>query len=317
MDKIIQFTNRLNRKNITFMYSTPSQYAQELRKDQISWPVTYSDSFPYSPDNVEYWTGYFASRPSQKKLVRDLSSVVHASEKLLAKRALEESVTAEEVNDMVALKSVGLETLGLAQETVTGTGSQNNVQQIKEQMLGTIDITNKLYQKYLSETLTRYTGVKANKDLEYCFSNDTVAECPQSNPQRSKDFYVVVHNPKSGNQTDNMRILLPASNYKPLIWSKSRNAFVETQSFDILEQPHFRNSKEKAGEVYSDFMMFVDYDLEPNEVGFLKIMQTEKPHDFNSTKSEMPGNTGTSLEIVGFTDTNEALFKLTDRDSDF
>lgn len=63
--------------------------------------------------------------------------------------------------------------------------------------------------------------------------------------------------------------------------------------------------------------MFIDYDLEPNEVGFLKIAQTEKPHDFNASKVEMPRNTGTSLEIVGFTDTNEALFKLTNRDSDF
>jgi hypothetical protein len=64
-------------------------------------------------------------------------------------------------------------------------------------------------------------------------------------------------------------------------------------------------------------MMFIDYDLEPNEVGFLKIAQTDKPHDFNASKVEMPRNTGTSLEIVGFTDTNEALFKLTNRDSDF
>jgi hypothetical protein len=33
-------------------------------------------------------------------------------------------------------------------------------------------------------------------------------------------------------------------------------------------------------------MMFIDYDLEPNEVGFLKIVQTDKPHDFNASKVE-------------------------------
>lgn len=121
MDKIIQFTNRLNNKNITFMYSTPSNYAQELKKDNISWPVKNTDAFPYSSNNIDYWTGYFGSRPSQKKLVRDLSSVFHASEKLLAKRALEESFTVEEMNQITALKSTGLETLGIAQEAITGT----------------------------------------------------------------------------------------------------------------------------------------------------------------------------------------------------
>jgi hypothetical protein len=39
---------------------------------------------------------------------------------------------------------------------------------------------------------------------------------------------VVAHNPKSGNATDYLRVMLPASNYKPLIWSKSRGVFVET-----------------------------------------------------------------------------------------
>lgn len=106
----------------------------------------------------------------------------HASEKLLAKRALEESVTAEEMNEIAALKSSGLETLGLAQETITGSAEQHNVDQVKEKIFATIDQTNKLYQKYLSATLTQSTGVKASKDLEWCFTNDTVADCPQSNP---------------------------------------------------------------------------------------------------------------------------------------
>lgn len=48
MDKVIQFTNRLNTKNITFMYSTPSKYLEMLKKDNISWPVKTDDGFPFS-----------------------------------------------------------------------------------------------------------------------------------------------------------------------------------------------------------------------------------------------------------------------------
>lgn len=82
------------------------------------------------------------------------------------------------MSDIMAAKSVGLETLGLAQETITGSGNQQNLDQMKDKMNGAIDSSNKIYQKYLSETLTKMTGVKAAKDLEWCFTNDTVADCP-------------------------------------------------------------------------------------------------------------------------------------------
>ena len=47
MTNIINVTNGLS-KNITFMYSTPSKYLAELKKDNISWTVKTDDGFPYS-----------------------------------------------------------------------------------------------------------------------------------------------------------------------------------------------------------------------------------------------------------------------------
>ena len=48
MDKIIEFTNRYNTKNITFMYSTPSIYLDAIQKENLTYPAKYDDGFPYS-----------------------------------------------------------------------------------------------------------------------------------------------------------------------------------------------------------------------------------------------------------------------------
>ena len=79
MDKIIAFVNRYNTKNITFMYSTPSQYLDALKKDDYTWATKYDDGFPYSDHNEQFWTGFFSSRPNKKKQTRDLSANMHAS----------------------------------------------------------------------------------------------------------------------------------------------------------------------------------------------------------------------------------------------
>ena len=79
MDKIIEFTNKFNTKNITFMYSTPSAYIDAIRNDKVSYPVKYDDGFPYNDWSFEYWTGYFSSRPNKKKQTRDFGANMRAS----------------------------------------------------------------------------------------------------------------------------------------------------------------------------------------------------------------------------------------------
>mmetsp|Transcript_33580 Transcript_33580/g.51655 ORF Transcript_33580/g.51655 Transcript_33580/m.51655 type:complete len:230 (-) Transcript_33580:1056-1745(-) len=62
--------------------------------------------------------------------------------------------------------------------------------------------------------------------------------------------------------------------------------------------------------------MYVDYDLEPNEIGVIKVVKTDKPFEFQADQQGL-GGSGAHLEITGFTDDNEALFKFTNKDQDF
>lgn len=93
MDRIIKYVNSNNKVNITLRYSTPSEYLDALKKDGVIWPTKYDDGLPYSDNPEDFWTGYFSSRPTKKKMTRDLSSNLHASSNLMALKVIEEGIS--------------------------------------------------------------------------------------------------------------------------------------------------------------------------------------------------------------------------------
>ena len=62
MDKMIDYFNEHNEANMTMFYSTPGQYIDALKKENITWPTNYDDMFPYADNPQDYWSGYFSSR---------------------------------------------------------------------------------------------------------------------------------------------------------------------------------------------------------------------------------------------------------------
>lgn len=104
MDKIISFVNKHNTKNITLLYSTPSSYLDALKKDNVKWDVKYDDGFPYSDNEGEYWSGFYSSRPTKKKQIRDFSAAMHASEKIFAKKVLSSGADSAEVENILKHK---------------------------------------------------------------------------------------------------------------------------------------------------------------------------------------------------------------------
>jgi hypothetical protein len=51
-----------------------------------------------------------------------------------------------------------------------------------------------------------------------------------------------------------------------------------------------------------DYEMYINYLLEPNEVGFVKISKTDKPWIFNPQTLSTDPKPVSALEISGFTD---------------
>ena len=51
----------------------------------LDWPTKSDDFFPYGSDDHGYWTGYFTSRPTSKRMIRETSSILNSAKQLVAK----------------------------------------------------------------------------------------------------------------------------------------------------------------------------------------------------------------------------------------
>ena len=116
--------NSHDAKNITFKMSTPGEYIESLKKENIEWPVRYEDLMPYSSDHPDdNWTGFFSSRPGAKKMVKDSWSLFNAQAKLFAQRVIRLGVKKEEVDSILLArdKTMREASIYLHHDAITGT----------------------------------------------------------------------------------------------------------------------------------------------------------------------------------------------------
>ncbi|EDW18842.1 lysosomal alpha-mannosidase [Drosophila mojavensis] len=121
MDKLIKYVNarQVEGSKVNVFYSTPSCYLYELHRMQLTWPEKKLDFFPYSSDVHSYWTGYFTSRPTQKRFERDGNHLLQTVKQLSAFAKL---ISEEQTEDLDELRQV----MGIMQhhDAITGTEKQ-------------------------------------------------------------------------------------------------------------------------------------------------------------------------------------------------
>lgn len=83
--------------------------------------------FPYADDPQDYWTGYFTSRANAKGYIRDGQSLLHASNKLITRRMIDNKATPAEVAGYLNAKEELLDVMGVLQhhDAITGTAKQH------------------------------------------------------------------------------------------------------------------------------------------------------------------------------------------------
>lgn len=115
LDKMIHYLP-LADETINIFYSTPACYLKSLYDAGIQWPTKQDDFFPYASDPHAYWSGYFSSRPTSKRMIRQTEVIFKALSQL--------SVLAEGVQDGLDFLE---ETVGVMQhhDAVTGTEKQH------------------------------------------------------------------------------------------------------------------------------------------------------------------------------------------------
>lgn len=89
IEQAIQLCNNFGNSNIEFVQSTPQTFVNALKAENIEFPVKYDDLYPYASKEGKYWTGFFSSRPTFKKQVRDTSAALGAHSHIFARRVID------------------------------------------------------------------------------------------------------------------------------------------------------------------------------------------------------------------------------------
>ena len=72
---------------IEIKYSSLRRYLDAVHKTGVSLARNTRDFFPYADRSDAYWTGYFSSRPTSKRLIREASGLFRAISTLVATSA--------------------------------------------------------------------------------------------------------------------------------------------------------------------------------------------------------------------------------------
>ncbi|BFF95147.1 lysosomal alpha-mannosidase-like [Drosophila madeirensis] len=84
MDKLIKYVNARQADGSTYnlFYSTPACYLNSVHEGLQTWPNKTDDFFPYASDSNSFWTGYYTSRPTQKRFERDGNHMLQTAKQL-------------------------------------------------------------------------------------------------------------------------------------------------------------------------------------------------------------------------------------------
>jgi hypothetical protein len=211
---------RHSRLNI--FYSSPEYYTQQKHKvwkrrqdrqsNETGWRTKTDDFFPYSSCENCFWTGYFTSRTSFKRLERVASSLLLASRQidvLINKEELQEEYNCDCCHPLYELEDA----LGVAQhhDGVSGTAKQHVADDYAKRLSSGMHRA----VVYVSHLLSKRLSVENSTalQLQYCpHLNET--SCPiaeEATKSNQTSLYVVVYNPLGQNRSTVLRIPVASS----------------------------------------------------------------------------------------------------------
>ncbi|XP_062548695.1 lysosomal alpha-mannosidase-like [Armigeres subalbatus] len=212
MDKLIKYTNERQStgSNVNLLYSTPTCYLKAVHDENLTWPTKTDDFFPYASDPHSYWTGYFTSRPTSKRMERQGNHLLQVCKQLTALNP-----TAEGEKHLTALR----EAIGVMQhhDAITGTEKQHV----------TDDYSRMLHVAFEACEINTNDALQALSKSELKFESCNLLNISQCEVSETKEnFVVTLYNP------------LAQANYKYVRLPVTGNSYVvkDHQGFEIPTQ---------------------------------------------------------------------------------
>lgn len=219
--KLMKYMNSKREWKINVKFGTLNDYFQLIRQEEmqssVNFPVLSGDFFPYSDKNSAYWTGYFSTRPFDKRFSREVESRVRAAEILnsimfaYSKHWKNEFKGIQKCADKLreARRNLGL---FLHHDAITGTARFHVVQ----------DYENKLYKAYENAQLVMQIGAqflltKGKLDSDPILQPELIRDDPrisslhQAIPVSDDGTRVVLFNPTAQQRSEFLEFIVTSA----------------------------------------------------------------------------------------------------------
>ncbi|XP_053673280.1 lysosomal alpha-mannosidase-like [Anopheles nili] len=205
MDKLIKYTNarQAEGSKINVLYSTPSCYLKAVHDANIEWPTKSDDYFPYETDYHSFWTGYYTSRPTQKRYEREGNHFLQVCKQLSAiaptKEAFYES-------HLTVLRNV----MGVMQhhDAITGTEKQHVADDYARMLYDAFEACSAVTRSALNQL----AGERDSLKLEWAYCKQAnVSSCPMT--ENSANNVVLLYNPLGHSSSDYVRLPVKEGDY--------------------------------------------------------------------------------------------------------
>ncbi|KAL6071637.1 Alpha-mannosidase 2, variant 2 [Balamuthia mandrillaris] len=179
MDRLMTFINeRQNLYGFHLQYSTISAYfrAVEAETPFDSFPSYTGDFFPYvdrQPTLLNYWSGFYSTRPLLKAIIRMAEARVRAMDAMLSLSLVSSSSLASSFAELMERAEEARRLVALLQhhDAITGTCTVRAYRDYKKKAFSAIDIAQSLMTKAL-QALTSERKKKSNWNLLTSFSHE-------------------------------------------------------------------------------------------------------------------------------------------------
>ena len=225
---LFQYMNSRKDWNIHLKFGTPKDYFEIIRKRRGRYsnsskvrnadlPVLSGDFFPYSDQSNAYWTGYYTTRPFDKRFSRDIESTLRVADILYFLACSYSSMWGnpyEKAFETAGMLKRARRYLGLFQhhDAITGTAKDYVVMDYEEKLAIAYNITQTVIGNALEVLLYRSKSGLAN-----FFIPETVRVSPTSSPSKQilhvdkNGLQLVIFNPLVQQRQDIVSVLVTSN----------------------------------------------------------------------------------------------------------
>ncbi|KAH8334493.1 hypothetical protein KR059_010681 [Drosophila kikkawai] len=204
MDKLIKYINERQNSGSKYniFYSTPGCYLNSVHQSVQSYPNKTQDFFPYGSDTNSFWTGYYTSRPTQKRFERDGNHILQVAKQL---STFAELSSEQQKEDLEYLRQI----MGVMQhhDAITGTEKQavsNDYDRLLHDAI--IGGTNTA-----RDALRKLTNLP-NGEFESCLQGN-ISECAFTKDS-ADNVVVTLYNPLAHTTSQYVRVPVKNENYE-------------------------------------------------------------------------------------------------------